>query len=149
MVYSVLYVKTPIFIGPPSRWLMILSGCLHLRLRLLQPVGHPHLAIHRRRVGEMRLRLLALAGAPVELAEAEVAVGDEGAHAARLGEGQGLAVMGLTPLRIESFGVDCDVAEELLGMRGEPRMMRRAFDRAVTKAPRLVETAEQETSATQ
>jgi hypothetical protein len=29
----------------------------------------------------MLLRLLALARAPVELAEAEVAVGDEGAHA--------------------------------------------------------------------
>ena len=36
-----------------------------------------------------------VAGAPVELAEAEVAVGDEGTHAARLGEGQGSAVVGL------------------------------------------------------
>src|SRR5262245_56839207 len=36
--------------------------------------------VHRRRGGEMLLRLLALAGAPVELPEAEVAVGDEGAH---------------------------------------------------------------------
>jgi hypothetical protein len=35
----------------------------------------------------MLLRLLALAGAPVELAKTEVTVGDEGAHAARLGEG--------------------------------------------------------------
>src|SRR5262249_15827909 len=61
---------------------------LHPRLRLLLPVRHPHLAVHRRRGGEMRLRLLALARAPVELAEAEVAVGDEGAHAARLGKSQ-------------------------------------------------------------
>src|SRR5262249_3596283 len=51
------------------------------RLCLLQPVRHPHLAVHRRRGGEMLLRLLTLARAPVELAEAEVAVGDEGAHA--------------------------------------------------------------------
>src|SRR5262249_32883892 len=54
------------------------SKLLHLSLRLLQPVRHPHLAVHRRRSGEMLLRLLALARAPVELAEAEVAVGDEG-----------------------------------------------------------------------
>src|SRR5215510_9476147 len=43
------------------------------RLGLFQPVRHPHLAVHRRRGGEMLLRLLALARAPVELAEAEVA----------------------------------------------------------------------------
>jgi hypothetical protein len=49
-----------------------------LRLRLLQPVRHPHLAVHRRRGGEMLLCLLALAGAPVEFAETEVAVGGEG-----------------------------------------------------------------------
>ncbi len=41
----------------------------------------------------MLLRLLALARAPVELAEAEVAVGDERAHAAGLGEGQRLLVV--------------------------------------------------------
>src|SRR5262245_11148513 len=51
-----------------------------LRLRPLQPVRHPHLAVHRRRGGEVLLRLLALARASAELAEAEVAVGDEGAH---------------------------------------------------------------------
>src|SRR4030095_15460160 len=54
------------------------------RLRLLQPVRHPHLAVRRRRGGEVLAGLIALARAPVELAEAEVAVGDEGAHAARL-----------------------------------------------------------------
>jgi hypothetical protein len=53
------------------------SSILQLRLRLLQPEGHAHLAVHRRRGGEVLLRLLALARAPVELAEAEVAVGDE------------------------------------------------------------------------
>src|SRR2546422_10622603 len=53
----------------------------HLRLRLLQPEPHVHLAVHRRRGGEVLLRLLTLAGAPVELAKAEVAVGDERAHA--------------------------------------------------------------------
>jgi hypothetical protein len=46
----------------------------------LQPARHPHLAVHRRRGGEVLLRLLALARASVELAKAEVAVGGEQAH---------------------------------------------------------------------
>src|SRR5215470_18177549 len=57
-----------------------------LCLRLLQPVRHIHCSIHRRRGGQVPLRLLALARASVELAEAEMAVGDEGAHAAILGD---------------------------------------------------------------
>src|SRR5262249_2335644 len=61
---------------PPPRF-----GSIYLCLRLLQPVRHPHLAVHRRRGGEMLLRVLTLARAPGELAEAEVAVGDEGAQA--------------------------------------------------------------------
>src|SRR2546422_8502765 len=65
----------------------------HLRLGLLQPEPHVHLAVHRRRGGQMLLRLLALAGAPEELGEAEVAVGDEGAHAELAGERQRLAVV--------------------------------------------------------
>src|SRR5262245_33970713 len=71
----------------------------HFRLRLLQPIGHPHLAVHRRRRGEMLLRLLALAGAPGELAEAEVAVGDEWAHAKLCGECQRLTVRALGVVR--------------------------------------------------
>src|SRR5262249_8634104 len=39
-----------------------------------------HLAVHRSRGGEVLMRQLALAGAPVELPEAKVAVGDDGAH---------------------------------------------------------------------
>src|SRR5262249_21256727 len=53
---------------------------LQLRFCLLQIEPHVHLAVHRRRLGEMLPCLLTLARAPVELAEAEVAVGDEGAH---------------------------------------------------------------------
>ncbi len=53
--------------------------------RLLQPVRHAHLAVHRRGGGEVLVGLQAFAGASVELGEAEVAVGDEGAHPARLG----------------------------------------------------------------
>src|SRR6266508_2222821 len=65
-----------------------------LRLRLLQPEPHVHLAVHRRRGGEVPLRLLALARSTVERAEAEMAVGGERAHAAGVGECQRLAVVG-------------------------------------------------------
>jgi hypothetical protein len=51
---------------------------LGLLLGLLHPVRHPHLAVHRRRYAEVLLRQLAFARAPVELAEAEVAVGYSG-----------------------------------------------------------------------
>jgi len=60
---------------------------------LLQPKVHIHLAVHRRRGGEVVLRLLALTCAPKELAKAEVAVGDEGAHAALGREREPLPVM--------------------------------------------------------
>ena len=51
--------------------------------------------------------------ARAQLPEAEVAVGDERAHAARLGEGQRLAVVGLAALRIEPIGMGRDVAEQV------------------------------------
>src|SRR3989442_8345579 len=64
-----------------------LSGRIpHLNLSLLKPVAHAHLAVHRRRGREVLLRLRTLACAPVELAEAEVTVVDEEAHAEYLGE---------------------------------------------------------------
>src|SRR5215472_10565655 len=59
---------------------------VYLCLRLLQPKPHIHLAVQRRRGGQVPLRPLALARALVELAEAEMAVGDERAHAAILGD---------------------------------------------------------------
>ena len=56
----------------------------------------------------MLLSLLRLARAAVELAEPELAVGDEGAHAARLGERQPLAVVGLAALGVEGMTVCCN-----------------------------------------
>src|SRR5262245_33352588 len=64
-----------------------------LRFRLLEPERHVHVPVHHGRGDEVFAGLLALARASVELAEAEVAVGDERPHAARLGERQRLAVM--------------------------------------------------------
>src|SRR5258705_6108094 len=65
----------------------------HFRLRLLQPVRHVHLAVHRRRSGEMLARVIPLVCSPVELAEAEVAVGDERPHADLIGERDGVTVV--------------------------------------------------------
>src|SRR5262245_55713737 len=76
----------------PSRNVLKSSIKMHLRPRLFQPVRHPHLAVHRRRGGEVLLCLLALARAPVQLAETEVTVRDEGTHAAWLCERERLAV---------------------------------------------------------
>ncbi len=93
----------------------------------------------------MLLRLLALAGAPVELAEAEVAVGDERAHATRLGEGQRPVIVGFAGLGVEPVGVGRDVAEELVRVGRGSGVARTELDGAIGQAPGLVEPAEQET----
>src|SRR5215467_11965468 len=82
-----------------------------LSLRLLQIERHVHLAVHRRRGSQILARLLVLARARAQLPEAEVAVGDERAHAERLGEGQRLAVVGLAALGIELVWKDRAVTE--------------------------------------
>jgi hypothetical protein len=99
--------------------------------------------------GKMLLRLLALPCAPVELAEAEMAVGDERAHAAWLGERQRLLVVGLTTLGIELVGIGGDVAEKVQSLGREPGLTWRGFDCAIAQAPCLVEPAEQQTGATE
>src|SRR5262245_25533643 len=63
------------------------------RLRLLQPEGHAHLAVHRRCCLTALLGFGRITRAPVQLAEAEVAVGDEGAHAEFLRHSEGSVVM--------------------------------------------------------
>src|SRR5262249_9067776 len=95
------------------------------RLRLLQPVGHAHLAVHRRRDGELLVRVLAPACAPVELAEAQMAVGDEGTHAEFLRQGHGLAVVrhGLPDLRAGGMGGDLGQYPETVGLPAAPALM--------------------------
>ena len=53
---------------------------LHALLELLQPVRRTHLAVHRRPGRQVLLGLLGFPRAPVEPAEAEVAVGQKRAH---------------------------------------------------------------------
>src|SRR6267142_4846082 len=54
-------------------------------LRLLQPKSHAHLAAHRRGCREVFAGVLTPAHASVELAEAEVTVGEDRAHAELVG----------------------------------------------------------------
>src|SRR5262245_8607777 len=65
---------------------------LQLRLDLLQPEAHVHLAVHRGRACQVLLGLPPVAGAAVEPAQAEVTVGGEGTHPELVGPGEGLAV---------------------------------------------------------
>src|SRR5262249_5074557 len=90
-----------------------LNQLTHPRFRLLQPVGHAHFAVHRRRDIKVLPSLRVIARAAMELAKAEVAVGNERAHAARLGERQRLAVVAFSVV-----GADCggDVTVETEGM---------------------------------
>src|SRR5215472_9544964 len=83
------------------------------RFCLLQVEPHLHLAVHRRRGGEVLARLLALARAREQLPEAQVAVGDEGAHATRFGQRKRLAVVGLAALGVEAIGMGRDCAEQV------------------------------------
>jgi hypothetical protein len=54
---------------------------------------------------------------PVQLAEAEVAVGDEGAHAELVGEHPGLAVVAIGRLDLDGIGVTGNFGEETEGPR--------------------------------
>src|SRR5215470_12805606 len=78
-----------------------------------------------------------------------MAVGDDGPHAARLGERQRLAIVGFAFLDIELFGIGRDVAEQVECMRGKSRMRWRILERAVGQPPCVVKPAEQQSSAAQ
>jgi hypothetical protein len=57
-------------------------------------------------------RLLELARALVERAEADVAVGDEGAHTARLGEGQRVLIAALSQAHFRRIAARRDFAKQ-------------------------------------
>src|SRR5262245_8412986 len=89
----------------------MIGDVLYLRGYLLQPVRHSHLSVHRRRGGEMLLRLLVLVGAPVESGQAEVAVGDERAHAELIGQIESFAIQALRLVEIGRRAAGGDVGE--------------------------------------
>src|SRR5262249_18737488 len=71
------------------------------------------------------------------------------ASAGRRGEGQRLAVVGLTALGIEPIGMGRNVAEEGLRMGHKPVVTGRGFESAVGQTLRRAEPTEQQTGATQ
>src|SRR5262249_17380037 len=95
----------------------------------------------------MSLRLLALARGPIEFAEGGVAVGDEGTHAAGLGEGQRFAVVTFTACGVEAVGMSCDVTQQVQRMGRAPGLARTVFDCTVAEALRPVDLAEEQTSS--
>src|SRR5215467_12237264 len=66
---------------------------LESSLRLLQPEVHTHVLIHPRRGCQVLARLSDVAGPPSKRSQAEVAVGDERAHAELLGECHRFAIV--------------------------------------------------------
>src|SRR5438093_13177498 len=62
------------------------QGRHRLPLGLAEPPRHAHVAKHRPRGAQMLNRLRLLAGAPMEAAEAEVALRNERSHGERVGK---------------------------------------------------------------
>jgi hypothetical protein len=77
---------------------------------------------------------VALARRAVEVAEAEVAVGDQRAHSSGLGERQRPAVMGLATLGVESVGMQRGVTEQVMGMCREARFPSPSMSRYIAIA---------------
>jgi hypothetical protein len=91
------------------------------------------------RGGEVLLSLLPLARTPGELAEAEVvAVGHEGAHAARFGERQRCLIVGPGLLRIQSIALVLDRPKQLMGMGDEPNLAREFLHYTVSQFLRIL-----------
>src|SRR5438128_9605200 len=81
-------------------------------LRLGQPECHPHLAEHRDRRRQLGAGLVQTTNAAVQFAEAEVAVGLEGAHSKLLAPVERSAVLTLSFTRVGRIAAGGDVAKE-------------------------------------
>ena len=81
----------------------------------------------------------------MELAQTEVAVSDQRAHAVALCERQRLAVVADAALMASNRSA-CgrNIAEQMVGVGGEAGLARRRFDGALRKVARFVELAEQQ-----
>src|SRR5262249_46777206 len=104
---------------------------------------------HLRRADEMLAGAVGIAGAAVELAQAEMAVSDERAHAVQLGERHCLPVVSCTAFGFEPIGVGRDIAEKAERMGLEARIAPGGLHRTTGQAPRLPESTEQQIGATQ
>ena len=95
-----------------------------IRLDLLQKELHVHRAVHIRGRCKVLLRQIAPICAPIQLGEAQVAVGDERAHSEFLGKRERVPVVAVSMLLGTAGG--CDITEEPKGPR---------FVRALTAFP--------------
>ena len=95
------------------------------------------------------MRLFTTARAPIESAEAEVAVGDEGPHPELLGERERVTVVAVRVLR--GIAAGGDLAEEAEGPRFVGALTALASKDLSSPCDfeRILEPAEQETGATQ
>ena len=78
-----------------------------------------------------------------------MAMGDEGPHAARLGERQRLAIVGFAFLDIELVGIGRDVAKQVECMGGKSWMRLRILEGAVGQPSCVVKPVEQQSGASQ
>ena len=62
---------------------------------------------------------------------------------------QRLAVVGLAGLGVEAVGMGRNVAEQMQSVGGVPRVRWRILERAIGQSPRVVESAEQQSGASQ
>src|SRR5215471_14637725 len=77
-----------------------------------------------------------------------IAVGDQRAHAVRLGERQRLLVVSHAAFSIELVGMGCQVTEKMQRMGPKAGLALRGLNRAIAQVPGLIESSEQQTSAT-
>src|SRR5712692_8905242 len=96
---------------PTSPRSLLLTRLLQLRLRLLQPELHAHLAECGCRGGKVLPGRLSLACSPVELAQAEAAVCEEWPHAKLRSAGPRFEVVRFGLADVPGCTVTCDLAE--------------------------------------
>src|ERR1700730_4697442 len=86
----------------------------HLGLGLLQPEPHAHL-VEQARCGCELFRRPLIACSPVKLADAELAISDERAHAQLYGQSCGTGVMGFGRHHVQAVATCGRLAEEVMG----------------------------------
>ena len=91
---------------------LTLTQLLQLRLSLFQPQSHFHLPHHCDRRSEMLFSLLSAPYPPVQLAQTNVAMRYERAHAELFSEGESLAIVGFRLTGIKGIFAGGDLAEE-------------------------------------
>src|SRR5882724_9072630 len=119
------------------------SQAAHLRLRLLRPESDVHLAVHRQRSRQVFRRLQPVAGATIELAEAEVAMRSERTHAELLRQREAARVVCCGSGGVDRITESRDLGEysESNGLVGSFLVLLRQLDRASSAPQSLVGAA--------